>query len=166
MIDYKIKTWKTLSKNDTGETHSHQSGISIPKEVAKTSIFPQLGTDTINPRVEVVFYDENDNAYKFQYIYYNDVFFRPDKKRGHNEFRITCVKDYIGKNSIKSGDKIWFALDKNNVRRIGFERASTTNETEQVNEPEKDNKDNKQFVLVLKGGWKCINYSGGNKNAR
>jgi hypothetical protein len=154
MIEYKIKTWKTLSRNDTGETHSHQSGISIPKEIAKTNIFPQLGIETMNPRVEVIFYDEENNAYTFQYIYYNDIYFREDKKRGHNEYRITCVKDYIKKYSIKSGDKIWFAIDSNNVRRIGFEKSTTDNQAqEQV-----ENKETKEFVLVLKGGWKCIKY--------
>ncbi len=157
MIECKIKTWKTLSRNDTGETHSHQSGISIPKEVARTDIFPQLGTETMNPRIEVVFYDEEDNAYTFQYIYYNDVFFREDKKRGHNEFRITCVKDYINKYSIKAGDRIWFALDINNVRRIGFEKAELSIE-EQNQKQEVQNNDGKEFVLVLKGGWKYIKY--------
>ena len=156
MIEYKIKTWKTLSKNDTGETHSHQSGISIPKEVARTDIFPHLGVETMNPRVEVIFYDEDDNAYTFQYIYYNDVFFRPDRKRGHNEFRITCVKDFIQKYSVKSGDRMWFALDSNNVRRIGFERADVVLEEE--NGTQDENKEAKEFVLVLKGGWKCIKY--------
>lgn len=156
MIEYKIKTWKTLSKNDTGETHSHQSGISIPKEVARTDIFPHLGVETMNPRVEVIFYDEDDNAYTFQYIYYNDIFFRPDRKRGHNEFRITCVKDFIQKYSVKSGDRMWFALDSNNVRRIGFERADVVIEEE--NKTQEENKEEKEFVLVLKGGWKCIKY--------
>lgn len=156
MIEYKIKTWKTLSKNDTGETHSHQSGISIPKEVARTDIFPHLGVETMNPRVEVSFYDEDNNAYTFQYIYYNDVFFRPDRKRGHNEFRITCVKDFIQKYSVKSGDRMWFALDSNNVRRIGFERADVVIEEE--NRTQEENKEEKEFVLVLKGGWKYIKY--------
>ena len=156
MIEYKIKTWKTLSKNDTGETRSHQSGISIPKEVARTGIFPSLGIETQNPRVEVVFYEEGNNAYTFQYIYYNDIFFRQDKKRGHNEFRITCVKDFIQKYSIKSGDKIWFGLDSNNVRRIGFERVNVVLEEEKNSKEE--NKEDKEFVLVLKGGWKCIKY--------
>jgi len=157
MIEYRIKTWKTLSKNDTGETHSHQSGISIPKEVAKTDIFPHLGVETLNPRIEVIFYDEDNNAYTFQYIYYNDVFFRPDRKRGHNEFRITCVKEYIQKYSIKSGDRMWFALDSNNVRRIGFERMESVNK-EQIKKIQEKHKKDEQFVLVLKGGWKYIKY--------
>ena len=68
------KYFKTLSRNDTGETHSHQSGISIPKLVARTPVFPQLGKEELNPRTEVCFFDEENTCWKFQYIYYNDVF--------------------------------------------------------------------------------------------
>lgn len=156
MIEYKVKVWKTLSKNDTGETNSHQSGIAIPKDIVEKGVFPKLGIETVNPRVEVVFYDEENNVYKFQYIYYNDIFFRPDKKRGHNEFRITCVKDYIKKYSVKSGDRIWFGLDSNNVRRIGFERAIANEE--QIHESQENSKENEDVVLVLKGKWKYIKY--------
>lgn len=152
MIEYKIKVWKTLSRNDTGETRSHQSGISIPKEIAQSAIFPQLGIETMNPRIEVLFYDEDDIAYKFQYIYYNDVFFRIDKKRGHNEFRITCVKDFIRNNCIKAGDKIWLGIDANGVRRIGFDKIrQKENNSCEVNVSE-------EVTLILKGGWKYIKY--------
>ena len=51
---------------------------------------------------------------------------------------------------------MWFALDSNNVRRIGFERADFVLEGE--NQTIEENKEEKEFVLVLKGGWKCIKY--------
>ena len=70
-----IKLYKVLSKNDTGETHSHQSGISIPKAVASSGIFPELTTETLNPRTDITFYDEDNVAWTFQYIYYNDIYF-------------------------------------------------------------------------------------------
>lgn len=147
MIDYKIKLFKVLSKNDTGETNSHQSGISIPKFVAKTDVFPQLTKETLNPRVSVLFFDENNIKWEFQYIYYNDIYYRDDKKRGHNEYRITCVKDFIKEYGIKSGDKIIFGMDSKGVKRIWFEKNEAT-----------DNNESTDSVLTLKGGWKFIKY--------
>ncbi len=115
-----IKLFKVLSRNDTGETNSHQSGISIPKNVAASGIFPSLTADTLNPRVDVTFYDEDNVAWTFQYIYYNDLFFGKPYGKGHNEYRLTCVIDYIRKYNIKSGNEIWFSIDDNGVRRIGY----------------------------------------------
>lgn len=118
--DIKEKLFKVLSKNDTGETNSHQSGISIPKAVAKSSIFPQLGTDVLNPRTSIVFYDLEGEMFEFQYIYYNDIFFGKPKDKGHNEFRLTCVKDFIRKYNLIHGDQIWFGISRSGVRYIGF----------------------------------------------
>ena len=83
-----IKVFKTLSRNDTGETNSHQSGISIPKKVASSGIFPDLGTEILNPREELIFFDKDNKVWKFQYIYYNDVFFGKPKKLAHNEYKL------------------------------------------------------------------------------
>ena len=94
-IQFKEKLFKVLSRNDTGETNSHQSGISIPKKVASSEIFPHLGIETLNPRVEVTFFDENNLAWRFQYIYYNDIHHGKPRHQGHDEFRMTCVKDFI-----------------------------------------------------------------------
>lgn len=150
----RIKIYKTLTRNDTGETNSHQSGITIPKEIAKTRIFPELGTEQLNPRVELVFYDENNTAWKFQYIYYNDLYFGKEKKKAHDEHRLTCVRQYIKENKIKSGDSIWFSIDENNVRRIGFESER---------EEEENIMDNEKIILKLSNGWKCIEIKGGRK---
>lgn len=145
MINYLVKFFKVLSKNDTGETHSHQSGISIPKDIARSIVFPDLNGNVLNPREKICFFDESDKMWEFQFIYYNDVFFRKDKKRGHNEYRLTCVKDYVRENKILSGDSIWFGLDQNKVRRIGFIKDEEIKQTQET-------------VLVLKGGWKIIKY--------
>ena len=143
-MKYKIKIWKTLSKNDTGETHSHQSGISIIKKIARSGIFPQLTIDTLNPRTIVNFKDEQGKVWSFPYIYYNDLFFGKPQNKGHDEFRLTCVKDFIKANDIKAGDEIWFALDENNNRIIGFDKASK-------------NKENNTNVIVIRKGWKIFN---------
>ncbi len=145
----KIKVFKVLSKNDTGETNSHQSGISIPKAIARENIFPQLGNEVLNPRVSVSFMDEDNNIWNFQYIYYNDVYFGKNNKCGHNEYRLTCVKEYIRHNSICAGDSIWFGLDDDNTRRIGFVKNNDKTY-------EKDNEGN--VILEIKGGWHYIQY--------
>lgn len=118
--DKRIKLSKVLTKNDTGETHSHQSGITIPKGVADSGIFPEMPIDKLNPREEITFYDEHKVGWTFQYIYYNDVFFGKPKEKAHNEHRLTCTRKYMQDNGIKSGDTIWFSIDEKGVRHIGF----------------------------------------------
>lgn len=141
-----IKIYKTLTRNDTGETHSHQSGITIPVKVAKSGVFPDMGTDKLNPRVPLLFYDENHNLWEFQYIYYNDVFFGKPRHQAHNEHRLTCITKYIAENDIKSGDSVWFSIDEKGVRRIGFERAEQEIKTEKVP------------VIKLGKNWRYIQY--------
>ena len=141
----RVRIYKTLTRNDTGETHSHQSGITIPVNVARSGIFPELGIKELNPRTEVIFYDENKVAWKFQYIYYNDVFFGKERQKAHNEHRLTCVTDYIKENQIVSGDSIWFEIDDNGVRHIGFEKAENTPKEE-----------DSEFVIKLGSGWRSI----------
>ena len=143
-MKFKIKVWKTLSRNDTGETNSHQSGISIIKDIARAGVFPILTTETLNPRTDVCFCDENGKKWNFKYIYYNDLFFGKDKSKGHDEFRLTCVKDFIRENNIIAGDEIWFAINENGERIIGFNRQ---------NNLEDENDD----VIVIRKGWKMIN---------
>lgn len=143
-----IKLYKVLSKNDTGETHSHQSGISIPKAVASSGIFPELTTETLNPRTDITFYDEDNVAWTFQYIYYNDIYFGKSNDKGHNEFRLTCVREYIKKYDIKSGNEIWFSIDDNGIRHIGY--VSEQQEAQLL-------KDDRR-VITLSPGWRCIEW--------
>lgn len=141
-MKYKVKVWKTLSKNDTGETHSHQSGISIIKDIARVGVFPELGIETLNPRVEIKFLDENNKEWTFQYIYYNDKYHGKPATKSHDEYRLTRVKDFIKEYSIMSGDSVWFAIDENNQRRIGFERKQEEDESN---------------VIHITKGWKILN---------
>ena len=142
------KVYKTLSKNDTGETHSHQSGITIPKVVAYSGIFPKLSKEILNHRTDITFYDEEGVVWNFQYIYYNDVFFGKPKEKGHNEFRLTCVRDYIKKYNITAGNEIWFSIDEKNVRHIGYIESKEMEKLE-LN----DNK-----VIKLSQGWHYIEF--------
>lgn len=147
---FKLKLSKILSKNDTGETHSHQSGISIPKTLANNDIFPDLGIERLNPRVTLTFVDEENNSWSFQYIYYNDVFFGKEKAKSHNEFRLTCVKDYIRHNSILSGDEIWFAIEDDGTKRIGFVKGQS--------KVDYDKDEEGHIVIKIKGGWHYVEY--------
>ena len=146
-IQFKEKLFKVLSRNDTGETNSHQSGISIPKKVASSEIFPHFGIETLNPRVEVTFFDENNLAWRFQYIYYNDIHHGKPRHQGHDEFRMTCVKDFIREYNIKSGDQIWFGIDTNGVLRIGYIKAESEIP---INEG--------KVVIKISNKWKTIKY--------
>ena len=74
MTQFEEQLFKVLSRNDTGETGGHQSGISIPKNVASSSIFPKMSKLILNPRREVSFTDEGGKEWNLQYIYYNDKY--------------------------------------------------------------------------------------------
>ena len=149
MAQLKAKLYKTLSRNDTGETHSHQSGISIPAKVAQSGIFPDLGKEILNPRTEIMFIDETGREWSFQYIYYNDVYFGKPTRLAHNEHRLTCVKNYIQEYGIHSGDMIWFGIDENNERYIGFEKEENKNIV---------NEEDGTTVIKLSANWKYIKY--------
>ena len=151
---YKEQIFKKLTRNDTGETMSHQSGITIPKNVADSPIFPEMTTTELNPRKDVVFWDEEGNKWTFQYIYYNDMFFGKERSKSHNEHRLTCVKNFLRAYDIKSEDEIWFAIDENKKRHIGYIR----NENTDTNSTQSDNITEKNGRIVLKIGtnWKKI----------
>lgn len=63
-MEFKEQLFKVLSKNDTGETGSHQSGISIPKAVANSSIFPTMSREILNQRRDVSFIDEGGRKWR------------------------------------------------------------------------------------------------------
>lgn len=121
-MEYKERIFKVLSRNDTGETGGHQSGISIPRAIASSPIFPEMSKNILNQRREINFIDEGGKEWVLQYIYYNDKYHGKPIKKCHDEFRLTCTNAYIKEHNIKSGDQIWFAIDEDGVRYIGFLR--------------------------------------------
>lgn len=161
----KEKVFKILSRNDVGETGSHQSGMSIPKAVMETGIFPKLGTSKLNPRSVVEFYEEDDTRWEFQFIYYNDLFFGKPRNKAHDEYRLTCIIDLIRKNNIKSGDEIYFYVDELGKRRVGFLKRQAINSKDtaelnsckSLNEPETEY-NAKKCVLKLSGKWRSVKY--------
>ena len=148
------KIFKTLSRNDTGETNSHQSGISIPKNIVKIGIFPDLGIEELNPRRSLEFYEEDGTCWTFQFIYYNDYFFGKPKNKSHNEYRLTRVIDLIRKHKIKSGDEIYFYTDSSGLRKVGFVKQKLTECAEKVIH----NTEIKKNIIILSKNWKTVNY--------
>ena len=126
MKKFKEQLFKVLSRNDAGETGGHQSGISIPKSVASSSVFPIMSTEILNPRREIIFTDEGGKDWILQYIYYNDRFHGKPNGKNHNEYRLTYTNAYIKEHHIKSGDQVWFAIDDFGKRYIGFIREGDT----------------------------------------
>ena len=122
MKEFKEQLFKVLSRNDTGETGGHQSGISIPKSVATSNVFPHMSKTILNQRREITFTDEGGRDWILQYIYYNDKYHGKPANKCHDEFRLTCTNAYIKEYNIKSGDKVWFAIDNDGKRFIGFLR--------------------------------------------
>jgi hypothetical protein len=149
------KAFKILSRNDTGETKSHQSGISIPKNIVELGIFPDLGTEELNPRTTLDFLEEDGTFWTFQFIYYNDYYFGKPKNKCHNEYRLTRVIDLIRKHKIKSGDEIYFCIDISGIREVGFVKRELPENIEtnlNTEDPKKKN------VIILSKNWKTINY--------
>lgn len=159
MITTKVS--KTLSRNDTGETGGHQSGITITKFAATSGVFPEMTISELNPRVTLVFHDFKGKTWTFEYIYYNDVYFGKPRHQSHNEHRLTCTLQFTREYRLKAGDEIWFAIDESGIRYIGYDRHSSLPENKQ----QEENNDllnqlnsNDDFVLQLSGSWKQVKY--------
>ena len=130
---------KVLSANDTGETGGHQAGMLIPKIEDVLSFFPKLGSDTKNPRVAFRFVDEEGQAWKFNFIYYNNRFF--DGTR--NEYRLTGMTTFIRQNNLKAGDTIILKRTLDNQLEIYYERFENNEEVP-------------DDVLRLGSSWKVV----------
>ena len=101
----KITFAKILSKNDVGETKSHQAGICIPKTYPELlGFFPALDPEIKNDDEWIVCYDDNHKEWHFRYIYYNNKLHDPKGTR--NEFRLTHTTNYLKSVGARSGDKL------------------------------------------------------------
>ena len=130
---------KTLSKNDTGETGSHQAGIAIPKKTEILSFFPDLDKNIYNPNITMNFKDSNGKDWDFRFIYYNNKFFG----RTRNEYRLTGTTGFIKNYALKEGDIITLSKYKNDQYSIGF--------TEKKYSPE-----NSEEILILGNSWRTV----------
>ena len=145
------KVFKILSRNDTGETNSHQSGISIPKYIIDIGLFPNLGIKELNPRISLDFIEEDGTNWTFQFIYYNDYYFGKPKNRSHNEYRLTRVIDLMRKHKIRAGDEIYFYIDADGTRNIGFVK-------NKISDNISTNTTLKGNLIILSKNWKTISF--------
>ena len=130
---------KTLSRNDTGETGSHQAGIAIPKKKEILSFFPDLDKNIYNPNITINFKDSNGKDWDFRFIYYNNKFFG----RTRNEYRLTWTTGFIKNYALKEGDIITLSKYKNDQYSIGFTEKKYSPET-----PEN--------ILILGNSWRTV----------
>lgn len=109
---------KELSANDSGETGTHQAGILVPKDPALLSFFPPLDKSVKNPRHSLVFRDDAGGRWTFEFIYYNNRFFGGTR----NEYRLTCMTNYLRSNNLKAGDEVLLSRDEEGRFSVSFER--------------------------------------------
>lgn len=137
------KISKKLSANDVGTTGGHQAGILVPKADAILSFFPSLDVRVKNPRMTLVVREVRDRTrWAFNFIYYNNKLFGGTR----NEYRLTCMTQYLRATDSRVGDELVFSRDENGS--IFIDRVRADGNLATVND---------QGVLVLGGGWKIIN---------
>ena len=133
---------KVLSANDTGETGGHQAGLLIPKDISTLEFFPHLDPTTKNPRCVIDLRDAAGDEWTFNFIYYNNKFFGGTR----NEYRLTCMTEFIRRYSLKEGDVVIFKKAKGRSYELSYRRKD---------EPITENADGSK-VLRLSGNWVVI----------
>tara|TARA_Y100000591_G_C21408577_1_gene486427 strand:+ start:152 stop:559 length:408 start_codon:yes stop_codon:yes gene_type:complete len=128
---------KVLSRNDTGESKGHQAGFYIPRDFVK--FFPALDGSLLNPRIKIMFKDENSKVWPFNYIYYNNLHFNGTR----NEHRLTHTTGYIKFYKLKSSDTIYLS-NENNIYSIRHEKVKSETKNKNINK------------IILKNKWKVI----------
>ena len=132
---------KTLSRNDTGETGSHQAGIAIPRITEILSFFPDLDKKIKNDNIQMNFKDSSGKTWEFKFIYYNNKFH--DDGGTRNEYRLTRTTGFIKNYALKEGDIITLSKYKNDQYSIGF--------TENKSSP-----GTLEDILILGNSWRTV----------
>ena len=96
---------KELTANDTGQTHSHQAGIHIPKGQKDLLAFlPELDPRVKNPDAWLVATDDEGIEWEFRYIHYNN---KHHSERGtRDEYRITHMTKALRALGANEGDTL------------------------------------------------------------
>lgn len=139
-MTYSAQITKILSANDVGDTGAHQAGILVPKAQEILSFFPLLNPREKNPRVTLVFREEDGiTRWDFNFIYYNNRLFGGTR----NEYRLTCMTKYFRARNASVGDLVFMSKDADGRLTVDLKRANAPATT-------------RNDVLVLSGGWKVI----------
>ena len=123
---------KILSANDTGETGGHQAGILVPKgQVELVEALPYLDPNVKNPDCWINCIDEENEKWKFRYVYYNNKLH--DEKGTRNEYRLTHMTKYFRSVAAKAGDMIVISVgDSNSLYQIRLEDQKTEKTAEPI----------------------------------
>ena len=133
---------KKLSANDVGITGGHQAGILVPKERQILSFFPVLDGKLKNPRMTLVMFEQTNRArWEFNFIYYNNKLFGGTR----NEYRLTCMTQYLRAIDARVGDELAFCRDENASYEVKIVRANHTGSFTMDGD-----------TLVLGGGWTVV----------
>ena len=130
---------KTLARNDTGETGSHQAGIAIPKKTEILSFFPNLDKNIKNPREPVICKDSYGRDWVFEFVYYNGKFFGGTR----NEYRLLKTARFIKEYALKAGDKIIFKKYVNDQYAVEYLL-------------KKDFKSTSDEILIIGNKWRTV----------
>ena len=118
------------------------AGILIPKEKQVLEFFPSLDKSVKNPRAALVMHERAAaTRWVFNFIYYNNRFFGGTR----NEYRLTCMTQYLRDTNAKAGDEVLFSLNDDHSYELAIVRAK---ELSTVNRDDD--------VLILSGGWKIV----------
>jgi Restriction endonuclease EcoRII, N-terminal len=102
---------KILSANDTGDTGTHQAGILIPKsETGLLGMLPQLDASVYNPSSYLTVQGSDGDRFQLRFIYYNN---KLHGRGTRNEYRLTCLTDFLRRNRSRPGDAFRITRDEN-----------------------------------------------------
>jgi hypothetical protein len=133
---------KRLSLNDVGANGTHQAGILVPKDPHILSFFPVLDGSERNPRMTLVVYEKADRTrWTFNFIYYNNKLVGGTR----NEYRLTCMTQYLRAINAKVDDELVFSRDENDSIEVEILRANRASSFTMDGE-----------TLVLSGAWTVV----------
>ena len=132
---------KILSANDCGLTGGHQAGTLIPKDERILSFFPKLNAKEKNPRCVLHFLDDSGTSHRFYFIYYNSRLLGCGTR---NEYRLTCMTEYIRSSNLNVGDSLLFS-QINGEYHVSYKKNVAKNSTSEDG-----------VILVTSGKWKVI----------
>lgn len=132
---------KVLSANDCGLTGGHQAGTLIPKDERILGFFPQLNSREKNPRCVLNFMDDAGDSHRFCFIYYNTRLLGCGTR---NEYRLTCMTDYIRSANLKVGDVLMF-FRQDGEYHVSYRKNASDEDAAESG-----------VILVRSGKWKVI----------
>jgi hypothetical protein len=110
--------------------------------------FPKLDSTKKNPRRKIVFLDNQNKEWPFNFIYYNSKFFKGTR----DEYRLTGMTSFLKFYSLKSGDE--FRLTK----ELGLDGYKYF-----VDFLKQDGGNLQGSKLKLSGKWRILPLNGGGK---